>query len=487
MIKEISSIYKQDLNNLSKLSKIINYISDHYQEIIKYIKKNKPIKNKNYFDHQKYSKLSDLNDSNRLICLMHYVLNSLLIKEDVYYLKLKGQDEMICVKRNIDYYVFLGNKDIANKIMYVYILLYYLESYLNSHLIVGVDFEFKIKGSGRDISLIQINFESNISKNNFIFIVSPILLEEKIMSSLIKLIFENKKIRKIFHGADSLDLPHMFQNMLQNNKKKITKFTLSYIDTRFVCEYYKRNIKLDVDDKCSIYAALQFFKVIGNEKYENLIEINEGTGPKQDRVWNIKELSKTQVLYALYDVLFLKHFYYRMIKTAINNVPIEEKNNVKNIYRHLLYEITQFVILEKKEITDITKKCKMEIDPINNYMIRYNFKHDLVNIKLIDIFNATFKDVIVQNNLISIKLDTLFVVNYFRSPLFTLFKKLIYTNILDTKYKVFINKKNIFEEKLSNEYILDYMKKYKFKYLESIINTFVKFNKGAIYNLIENK
>jgi hypothetical protein len=204
--------------------------------------------------------------------------------------------------------------------------------------------------------------------------------------------------------------------------------------------------------------------------------IHERMGPPQDLVWNIHRLAKSQVLYALYDVLFLKYFYYQMIKMAYYNQPNVQKMNTIVMYRHVLYETTQFIYLERREITFLLLKAKQEIDIINNYMIR----HDNSVMTLITVFNNIFPAVITSDPTVDI--DKLISVNYFRLQLTMLFKKIIYTQ-LSLRFRIYKDKNTIWNGKLSNDYIFALMDKLRFQYLSRVITSFISIINNRINQL----
>ena len=155
----------------------------------------------------------------------------------------------IFLKKNIIYYINVCSKNEQNISFHAFILLIALESLFNRHFYIGIDYEY----TNKKIQLAQLNFEHNIALESFIMIISPGELESSIMKNFVDLIICNKYIRKILQGADSLDIPYMYQIMLQDDPDKIIAFTQTLIDTRFLCEYYKLTRNEESDDKCSIY------------------------------------------------------------------------------------------------------------------------------------------------------------------------------------------------------------------------------------------
>lgn len=399
--------------------------------------------------------------SSLIITSLHLALYTLLSTEGNYYFSLDGQEEMHVLKKKLIYYINLSAKNEQNIFFHAFILLYGLESLFNRHFYVGIDFEYTRK----KIQLAQLNFEHNVALQSIIMMVSPNELEPVMMDNFVKIIICNKYIKKILHGSDSLDILYMYEHMLGNDPNKIIRFTRTLIDTRFLCEYYKLNLNQESDNKCSIYdedknrSAVYYFGVINEKKQEDLATILENMGPHQDVEWNIHKMPKSQVLYAQYDVIFLKYFYYRIIHVA----TLEEKDDlgkksVIELYKHVLYELTQFVYLERRDITFVTAKCKEEIDPVNNYMIR---KPNEI-LKLIDVFNQVSIGLTTVDPKTDI--DKIIKVNYFKGSIITIIKKMIYT-IISRKCRVYKDKTTLWTDKLDNKFIFDFLQKMNYHYL----------------------
>jgi hypothetical protein len=311
--------------------------------------------------------------------------------------------------------------------------------------------------------------------------VSPNELEPAMMDNFVELIICNKYIKKILHGSDSLDIPYMYEEMLKGDPNKIMRFTRTLIDTRFLCEYYKLNRGDESDNKCSIYdedknrSAIFYFGVISAEQQDKLTNILESMPAVHDIAWNIHKMPKSQVLYAQYDVIFLKYFYYRMIYVAtLDDKSDMGKKMIIELYKHVLFELTQFVYLERREITFVMAKCKEEIDPINNYMIR---KPDGIS-KLVDIFNQVSTGLVTSDP--KVEIDKLLKVNYFKGLLMILIKKMVYT-IISRKCRIYKDRTTLWTDKLDNKFIFDFLEKlnygylYKmFKDLEGILETRIR-------------
>lgn len=399
-----------------------------------------------------------------ILSIMHQIIYEILSAEENYYLKLNGQEEMHIIKKPLDYYINISIKAEQNVFFYAFILIFALESLFEEHFYLGVDFEYTRK----KIMLAQLCFEHSTDSRSFTYIVSPPELNKKMTDHFIQIIMCNKYVKKILHGSDSLDLPYVYEGLLEGDPDKIISFTRSMIDTRFLCEYYKLNAIDKSDNKCSIYdsdksrSAIYYFGLISEAKQNDIAELLDSLPPVHDIEWNIHKLHKSQVLYAQYDVLFLKYFYYKMINMATKeDADMLGKKNTILLYKRILYEMTQFVHLEKKGITFLTKQCKEEVDPVNNFMVR---TPKMVH-KLIDVYSKVYMEIDIATPKVS--LDKLSNVVYYKGVIALLLKKMAYT-IISRKYTIYKDKITIWPEKTENTYIFEFLTKMGFKHLTTI-------------------
>lgn len=436
----IDTIFKNysktmEINNLLDLS-----LKPTDEIILKFFNSFLSLDDENFFD---YANLL------RLFILKLIILNNKLT--------LNSKTELNNSDINVDYLILVGDTIFKQKLFILYILLFSLEAklrkkYINNNKIVniGLDFEF----NARKIALIQINFESaNLQENspfNVIWIVDPNNFTKKMQHFIINNLMKNKNIHKILHGSDSLDIPYLYNILFNNNKAIIFKFTEKIFDTRFLCEYFK--ISIDEDKKCSIYEALLFFGTINEKKYKELYEIHESMGPVQDISWNINKLSSYHLKYVLYDVLFLQHFLYDIFKRIKKETP-------EYLYTYkYIFNLIRFVFIERREVTNIIEQSKNEINPMNNYLI----KVDNNNITLTTIYNEIIENYEIKNGH-NIKIWFILSVNYFKTTISILFKKIIYF-LVTKNFMVFKNK----QEETTEFYDLFDM----YKQLE--INNFIK-------------
>lgn len=470
--QEILDLYQPKEDPVEKWTKIATLMHDKRElinEIFSVIKK-QPDRKEIEIDYElDFDKLQSrikseadlLIKSSLIISSLHVMVYDMLTTEGNYYFTLNGQEEMQVLKKDIIYYINLSVKVEQNLYFHAFILLYALESLFNRHFYVGIDFEY----TNKKIQLAQLNFEHSVVLQSIIMMVSPNELEPVMTEDFIKLIICNKYIKKILHGSDSLDIPYMYEHLLNGDPNKIIRFTRTLIDTRFLCEYYRLN-RNELDGKCSIYdenkdgSAIYYFGVISEEQQNKLAELLDSM--PADIVWNIHKMKKSQVLYAQYDVIYLKYFYYRIIYVATLDEKTDlGKKMIIELYKHVLGELTQFVYLEKRNITSVTAKCKEEVDPINNYMIR----KPTGIFKLIDIYNMVSVGLVTADP--KVELDKVMKVNYYKALLTVMTKKMTYT-IVSQRCKVYKDRSTVWADRLDNKYVFDFLEHMGFYYLKKV-------------------
>ena len=450
------------LDNIKELTK--NYcfnIKDFKDDLVEFesypdlkdIKNSKDIKQNNILNQFRNSIYA---------LLMHYKHNTL-----------KESDEIKSQRTNINYNLIIADDEIKTKLFILYLFVYYIESCtrrfvvvetdpdtLNSKPHVGIDYEF----NNRIIALMQLSFETYSSKtketDSFIWIVNPGEFDEEQNRILIKYLMTNQDIYKILHGPDSLDIPYMYEIMFKNDKKTILEFTKKIIDTRFLCEYVR--LSLNLDRKCSIYDALKYFGTISDEKHKELEDTHESMGPVQDISWNIHKMSSYHKQYALYDVLFLKHYIMDIYKKINNETPeyLYSYNYVNPIIR--------FVILDRRAVIEVVQEAKDEINPINNYMIRYKKE----NYTLVTIFNELiekFKVCLKDNECIDF--NFLLLVGFLRKSLLIILKKIVYY-VIRENYTVFMKKDEKWNDRIDLESTYKLLKKYELFDIIKLIDLF---------------
>jgi hypothetical protein len=410
----IYNLYKNKKYNL-----IFNYVYKNYNNILSKLGKiTKEEYNKNI--NSSMDKLSD----NMLIYII--IKKSIINTSDF---TLNGKKEMNINEHKL-YHIITTNNEYNIIKFSCFLLIYYFETTIKNNLFMGLDFEF----NNREIALCQLCFETN-DINNFIFMIQPNYFDHRTTKFFINNILCNTNITRILHGSDSLDIPYIYNDLLNNNKNNIINFTKTLIDTRFICEYIK--IKNNESSNCSIYDALHYFGTINKNKKEYLENIHKNMGEPEDISWNIDNLSEYYIKYALYDVIFLKQFYHDII----------QKSNNKFISQILIPEITRFNYLEKRNITNVLKTLKQHIDPINNYIIKkINKKTNYIkNLLLINIYNSFIK-------IYKDELTDIMIINYFKKSIDIIYKFILYS-YLTNSFKIY-KKKNELSNKNFNTNIL---------------------------------
>jgi len=407
------------------------------------------IKNYKIFDHiKKMSNKFDLqlfnlrtynsNEKDENIVLMFRLLENHFY--DLIYKNanrnLKYKNEINKNKSNYEYLVFLTNNSLNFDIFRVYLLFYYTNIRLyDKKVYLGLDFEFNTKV----VAMMQINFEQpllNLYNYSLIFLFDPNQLNIKWKRMLTGRILCNKKVVKILHGSDSLDIPFVYNELLENDSEMIKNFNLSFIDTKFLCEYsyYSKNQQLG---KCKINYLLLKEGIISQNKFDELQKEEENMGPIYDIIIDINNISELLINYTLYDVLYLYHLT-KFYKTQFKDYD-------------LINEITQLTFMQKRNIISLVPI--LEINKINNYYIFLKNKPMRLN----DIFNYFLK-YLKKDKLI----DNLLKINYFKGTLTFIFKYELYCHLI---------KRNITYEKYSD----------RIKYNKRILNLNYDYNNKKLF------
>jgi len=425
---------------------IINNLYDQSSNIIFYLKKVPD------YDHHvlKYP--------------MDKLLQDMKIHRDVYdAVILKGIREVVYFisrehsKLNIDgFNVILVDSEEKIRLFCLFMIFYNFDSKSLKKLLVGIDFEFNDK----KIALCQISFYPH-RVHKYIWIFNPQHLNTVQSTYLIEQLLTSKSIYKIFHGSDSLDIPYLFNELFMRNPSYIYDFVMRLIDTRFLCEYYKIIFK-QIEVGCSIYEALLHFGTITVEKYKELGKLYKKIEPIHEIKWDVYKMNEASLEYALYDVIYLRDFYFDIL----NKVKLEDPIYYSGFSTYIPL-FTKYIFLEKWEIMDLLKDIKQEIDPLNNYII----KKDDENITLSTIYCNVINNLEVSDSEFYIRINDLLNINYFKSGLTLLFKKIIYS-ILTSYFDVYMTKKEIFPTKIKIDDIFVTLKTAKLKKLRKFIKKF---------------
>lgn len=464
------------INHLyNNISSIITFIDAFLKKFSNDYKLHKKPRADLFTPFDKYQIDATINKRDPIALFRISVLHSIQL---LHKLKLHEKNEIKIPKTQITYIVSIADDQLKIKLFTLYLIVYYLESELRSILFndhksfVGIDYEF----NNRLIALMQINFETmpdiNINTNSYIWLVNPAEFNKISTDILITYLMKNKRLHKILHGPDSLDIPYMYDIMFNNDKDTILAFTRRLIDTRFLCEYFRLSTN-EMVKRCSIYDALKYFNTITDKKFNDLNTTHDSMGPVQDISWNIHTMSSYHILYALYDVLFLKHFL-SDIYTRIHN----ETPQYAPSYEYI-YSIIRYIFLERREVTDTIEFAKQFVNPMNNYMIRHHGK----NITLVAVFNTIIDNFQIKTDTSDIiDLNFILSVPYFKKTLHFLFKFFI-NNIVVNNFDVYINKTTRFHDKLPMDSMLQKFNNAGFDKILYLLKSFNTAAKRKILNV----
>lgn len=279
---------------------------------------------------------------------------------------------------------------------------------------LGIDFEFnKVSKGMREVALMQINLENDANIGN-IFLLYPPELSEENTQILIKLITHNKMI-KILHGAESLDVPYLF-NQLLISKKNIENFCKNFYDTKYLCDYH--HISTNYLGRCSIYYLLVEHQVMTQAKMDELNKIEERSGPIYLIHIDIHKMSHDVFKYSLYDVIYLPE----LIKKFLSK---------STVYSKILPEITCVVNKYKRDIETEFQNLEKIINMMNIYFI-----YELDNIILLKDIWEMYWNIINDNNKY---FESLKQIHYFKTFFEILTKMIVYDNLMKF-FKVYSRK-----------------------------------------------
>ena len=391
------------------------------------------------------------NNIQDIIKFIYYTIICYLInKKD---LKLIASKEMN-TKENTIYIIYKTDTQEKLNIFLLFLRIFYLVDLSPSNYI-GIDLEFNTKVA----ALIQLCFEGfklpdEDINYSFIFIFDPKQFNKEDLRCLVKNYLTNDKYFKILHGAESLDVPFLFSSIFNNNNDDIIKFTRMYIDTRYLCEYYNKE-QLKNKNKCKIYYALLNTGVITKKHFDKLKKNDSKMGPIYEIIININNMTTELLKYTLYDVLFLKNFFFKFAY---------RDNRKQKIYINVIPELTQLILLEKKNIINILSKYKEQIDKTNN---NYTFIKKKFY-KLIDIFKILKEEI----NLNKINLKYLLAINYYRGFIFYIIKLITYNYIIKN-YTVYMAKNKSNSNLLNFKDIEDQLIKLGYTNISILINNLI--------------
>lgn len=109
-------------------------------------------------------------------------------------------------------------------------------------------------------------------------------------------------IKKVLHGAESLDIPYLFKNIFTTHKLR-TSFCNNLFDTRYLCEYY--HLENNINNKCKIYSIL---KVINDTQLNMLIKNDEKMGPIYLIDIDVNKLNEPRSKKIQYYIVYLMYY-----------------------------------------------------------------------------------------------------------------------------------------------------------------------------------
>lgn len=316
---------------------------------------------------------------------------------------------------------------------------------------IGIDFEFKkVSKESKEVALMQINLE-NDSNVGQIFILYPTGLNEKNSKILLDLI-TNRNITKILHGAESLDIPYLFNELLVT-KENIDGFCENFYDTKFLCDYM--NLDKGFYQKCSIYNLLLTNNIITEKQLKNLDKIEERMGPIYLVEIDINNMSLDLLKYALYDVIFLVE----LIKKFLN---------LDIVYIKIIPEISCVVNKYKRNVETEFNELEKLVNSLNiAYLIDNNNRVLLKDIW--EMYYWIFTDTKKY-------LEKIREIHYFKNFFEIITKLFVYYNVIK-QFRVYISKDRVVTRNHFNfEKYFMWLRKYPY-----INNIFVEFN-----NFIKN-
>jgi hypothetical protein len=240
----------------------------------------------------------------------------------------------------------------------------------NQKYYLGIDFEFnKVGKTNRDIALMQINLESDDTQDSYVIILYPPEFQDASLQILKNLLSE-PKIIKILHGAESLDIPYMFSQLLISSNL-INGLCENFYDTKFLCDY--AHIVEKKKASCSIYHLLIENNVITQKKFNELEGIELITGPIYTITIDIHSMSNDILRYSLYDVLYLPDLIKKYISKGI-------------VYEKIIPETTILMYKYRRDVESEFSNLEKIIVRLNN-----NFIYDHNNeITLHDIWECYY-------------------------------------------------------------------------------------------------
>lgn len=337
---------------------------------------------------------------------------------------------------------------------------------------MGIDYEFNTK----KIALMQIMFQiDKFSLDNKInpikrfYILYPPELSEKTISYLKRYAMSNLNILKILHGSEALDIPYIvddfYQTDLYNKSYKVVNFFMSFIDTRYLCEYL--NLYENRPNICRIYELLETYNIISSYTKLKLEQNEQKMGPLYELFIDINQLNnnKPLITYSIHDVVYLVDLYKILRLNIIKKRP-------KDYF--ILIDCLRYSFMEKRIVSNIGDDI-IKTNIMNNYFYTISIQTNSVKsekiIKLVQVFDLIIKQYIDSYD----SAKHIFAINYTKANIQNLLKLILY-NIILTKYKINASNTEIINYTLNTEvkelynnlvlfemnYLIEFIKQFEF-------------------------
>lgn len=297
-----------------------------------------------------------------------------------------------------------------------------------------IDIEFNNTKNTRYIAFMQIMFIFNSESYKTdekipIYVFDPATLSNDDINKFIKYVLCSNVI-KIFHGSDSLDFPHIYADILKNDKMLFGKFLNKCVDTRFLCEISKRlmdrlGIKKNksnsdiANKKCSIYYSLFDHDVIDKKLFDQYMKIESKIN--YNKIWSIDTITENELNYSVIDVIHLFDLLYTIANRVLCHKQDQEQNQEQEEIREndilsLVTRLYRYCILHRLGLIDITNQA---IQIFSKYKLSSDALIDL-NQKILEtpLFNCVYRH--TKDNTISITIDDIASIDTIRKPFMAL-------------------------------------------------------------------
>lgn len=263
-----------------------------------------------------------------------------------------NRDNLFNDKKDNKLKIYVGNnesnlleiKDILEK--------YKVFSKKGKKKLLGLDFEF----NSAKIALAQLNLDDFILNDmEVILVFDP---RDKLIKEVFRQVVLLENVWIILHGAESLDLPYLINDLLNKKSKDVVNFFRNMIDTKFLCEY----TLFDKPGRCKINYLLEQQGVITKKFLDKMLQNEEKMGKIYLVHVNVKKLSTELLLYSSYDVIFLPD----LIRKLEKNTPFIEIVRFTQINYMMKYNLLREFLKAKNIISKLNMSYFPQIDNENN-------------------------------------------------------------------------------------------------------------------------